>query len=149
MRGLVQRVTNASVAVASDTVGKIDNGLVLFLGVQKDDSKTQADKLLHKVLHYRLFSDSDHKMNLSLQDIQGGLLIISQFTLAAETQKGLRPGFSTAASPGRAESLYQYFVQQAKNQVIDSTITIATGVFGANMQVALVNDGPVTFMLET
>ena len=104
MRGLVQRVTNASVTVASDTVGKIDNGLVLFLGVQKDDSKTQADKLLHKVLHYRLFSDSDHKMNLSLQDIQGGLLIISQFTLAAETQKGLRPGFSTAASPDLAES---------------------------------------------
>ena len=148
MRGLLQRVTRASVTVAGDTVGQIDSGLVLFLGVQQDDSTVQADKLLHKVLHYRIFSDSDHKMNLSLQDIQGGLLIISQFTLAAETHKGLRPGFSAAASPTLAESLYQYFVQQAESRSKDNSISVASGIFGADMQVALVNDGPVTFLLE-
>ena len=149
MRGLIQRVTGASVTVAGEIVGQIDAGIVLFLGVQQEDSIVQADKLLHKVLRYRIFNDSVHRMNLSLQDIHGGLLIISQFTLAAETHKGLRPGFSTAAAPATAESLYLHFVKQAKKQAVNSDISVATGIFGANMQVSLVNDGPVTFMLET
>jgi len=146
MRGLIQRVTHASVTVDDKVVGRIDNGLLLFLGVQKGDTVAQADKLLQKVTRYRIFADEQDKMNNSLVDISGGLLIVSQFTLAADTQKGLRPGFSSAAEPVVAKERYQYFVEQA--QLIDD-IEVATGVFAADMQIALVNDGPVTFLLET
>ncbi len=148
MRALIQRVSQASVSVDNQVVGKIDQGLLLLLGVQKNDTFQQADKLLHKVSHYRIFSDENGKMNLSLKDIKGGLLVVSQFTLAAETQKGLRPGFSSAAEPQLAKSLYEYFVEQA-NAIQDAPISVQTGIFAADMQVALVNDGPVTFMLES
>lgn len=116
---------------------------MLLLGVDKGDDKTKADQLLHKVLHYRFFGDEQGKMNNNVQQANGQLLIVSQFTLAADTKKGLRPGFSSAAAPELGEQLYDYFVAQAQN-----SITVATGEFGADMQVSLTNDGPVTFMLE-
>jgi D-aminoacyl-tRNA deacylase len=147
MRGLIQRVTQASVTVDEQIVGNIKHGLVLLLGVQKNDDEARADKLLHKIANYRVFADEDGKMNRSVLDIHGGLLIISQFTLAAETQKGLRPGFSSAAEPRVANDLYDYFVRQARAQYL--CLDIQTGIFAADMQVALVNDGPVTFLLET
>lgn len=147
MRGLIQRVSQASVSIDGDVVGKIDQGLMLLLGVQKGDTQESADKLLHKIVNYRVFSDTDEKMNLSVQDINGGLLVVSQFTLAADTKKGLRPGFSSAASPDLACELYDYFVVQAR-QVLGNE-KINTGVFAADMQVSLINDGPVTFLLET
>jgi D-tyrosyl-tRNA(Tyr) deacylase len=146
MRALIQRVTQASVSVDQQVGGQIDQGLLLLLGVQKNDTQQQADKLLQKIINYRVFSDVDEKMNLSLLDIAGGLLIVSQFTLAADTKKGLRPGFSSAAEPEVARSLYDYFVAQARKESI--TENVQTGVFAADMQVALVNDGPVTFLLE-
>jgi D-aminoacyl-tRNA deacylase len=146
MRGLIQRVSQASVSVDGNMVGQIDQGLLLFLGVQKNDTQQQADKLLQKIVKYRVFSDQQGKMNDSLLDIDGGLLIVSQFTLAADTQKGLRPSFSSAAEPAVAKDLYDYFVGQAK--AIDS-IGLQTGIFAADMQVSLCNDGPVTFLLET
>ncbi|WP_419813223.1 D-aminoacyl-tRNA deacylase [Bacterioplanoides sp.] len=143
MIGLIQRVIHARVEVDDTVTGKIDQGILLLLGVQKGDDEQKADKLLHKVLNYRIFSDANGKMNNSLLDIQGQLLVVSQFTLAAETQKGLRPGFSSAGSPDEAERLYNYVVAQAQQQV-----TTQTGRFGADMQVSLCNDGPVTFWLE-
>ncbi|WP_041521611.1 D-aminoacyl-tRNA deacylase [Gilvimarinus agarilyticus] len=144
MRGLIQRVSQASVAVDGECVGSIDQGLLLLLGVERDDTREQADKLLHKLLHYRVFADADDKMNLNVGEVDGGVLAISQFTLAADTRKGLRPGFSSAASPALAEELYDYFVAQLKAQ----HPRVATGIFAANMQVSLTNDGPVTFLLE-
>ncbi|MFT5421672.1 MAG: D-tyrosyl-tRNA(Tyr) deacylase [Candidatus Endobugula sp.] len=147
MRALIQRVTQASVSVDQHVVGHIDQGLLLLLGVQKNDTQQQADKLLQKIINYRVFSDTDGKMNLSLLDMTGGLLIVSQFTLAADTKKGLRPGFSSAAEPEVARNLYDYFVVQARKESIKENVQ--TGVFAADMQVALVNDGPVTFLLET
>ncbi|WP_163836615.1 D-aminoacyl-tRNA deacylase [Spartinivicinus ruber] len=144
MRALIQRVKQASVGVNNEVVGSIDQGLLVLLGVQKGDDQAKATKLLEKVLKYRVFADSEDKMNLSLRDINGGLLVVSQFTLAADTQKGLRPSFSSAAPPVEGENLYNYFVEQARNL----HPTVATGRFGANMQVSLVNDGPVTFLLE-
>lgn len=147
MRGLIQRVSQASVTVDGEQVGKIDQGLLLLLGVQKGDTIEQADKLLQKILNYRVFSDDAGKMNLSLQDIQGGLLVVSQFTLAADTQKGLRPGFSSAAAPDLARELYEKFVERAcENYQADK---VAAGIFAADMKVSLLNDGPVTFLLET
>jgi len=145
MLGLIQRVSSASVAIDHETVGEIDQGILLLLGVQKDDVMGSADKLLRKVLNYRMFSDPEGKMNLSLSDINGGLLIVSQFTLAADTKKGLRPSFSSAAPPEQAENLYNHFVSHASQQ----HLKVQNGRFGANMQVCLVNDGPVTFMLES
>lgn len=148
MKGLIQRVSHAQVSVATDRdreiTGKIDQGLLLLLGVEKGDSEELVDKLLHKVLNYRIFSDEQGKMNQSLSDISGELLVVSQFTLAAETKKGLRPGFSSAAPPDIAEALYESFVAKAKS----AGIRVQTGSFGADMQVSLTNDGPVTFMLE-
>lgn len=143
MQALIQRVTSASVCVEGEQLGCIKKGLLVLLGVEKNDTQAQADKLLHKVLNYRVFADAEDKMNLSLLDIQGELLVISQFTLAADTKKGLRPSFSSAASPAEGKRLYNYFVSQAKA----SGLKIATGKFGADMQVSLVNDGPVTFLL--
>ena len=149
MRGLVQRVSQASVSVDNQLIGEIDRGILLLLGVQKNDTRQQVDKLLQKVLNYRIFNDQQHKMNLSVSDIQGGLLVVSQFTLAAETQKGLRPGFSSAAEPSLAEGLYNYFIAQAEIQAQQKGLVISAGRFAANMQVSLINDGPVTFLLET
>ena len=145
MLGLIQRVSSASVVIDYETVGKIDQGILLLLGVQKHDAMGSADKLLRKVLNYRMFSDPEGKMNLSLSDINGGLLIVSQFTLAADTKKGLRPSFSSAAPPEQAENLYNHFVSHASHQ----HLKVQNGRFGADMQVCLVNDGPVTFMLES
>ena len=144
MLALIQRVTSASVQINKETVGQIGLGLLVFLGIEKDDEKTDADKLLNKVLAYRIFSDDEDKMNLSVRDVQGGLLIISQFTLVAGTNLGLRPSFTSAKSPQKAEELYQYFLDQAQNKYDP----IASGKFGAVMQVSLVNDGPVTFLLN-
>lgn len=145
MRGLIQRVSHASVAVDGETVGAIDRGILLLLGVERDDCEQSLDKLLHKLLNYRIFPDDEGKMNLSVSDINGGILVVSQFTLAADTRKGLRPGFSTAASPADAEALYEKFVEKLKAQ----HETVATGIFAADMKVELLNDGPVTFLLET
>lgn len=144
MLGLIQRVSSASVAIDGKIQGQIDQGLVLLLGIQKNDTEDNADRLLHKVLNYRLFSDSAAKMNLSLKNINGGLLVISQFTLAADTNKGLRPSFSSAAPPDQAESLYDYFLARARTQHIN----LSCGIFAADMQVSLCNDGPVTFNLS-
>jgi len=145
MIALLQRVSSASVVVDSETIGEINQGLLVFLGVEKEDSETQADRLLERVLGYRVFSDQDDKMNLSVNDIQGGVLLVPQFTLAADTQQGMRPGFSTAAVPEKGERLFDYFVSQASKAYKN----IATGRFGADMKVSLINDGPVTFVLHT
>lgn len=145
MKALIQRVSEASIKVSGRTLSTIDQGLVVLLGVEKEDSSLDVDKLLHKVSHYRIFADDDGKMNLNVQQIDGSLLIVSQFTLAADTKKGLRPGFSSAAEPILAEALYDEFITKAKNQ----QISVGTGQFGADMQVALINDGPVTFWLSS
>ncbi|MDO6469860.1 D-aminoacyl-tRNA deacylase [Neptunomonas phycophila] len=144
MKGLIQRVSCASVDVDGQRIGEIDHGLLLLLGIERDDTSAIADKLLKKVINYRVFSDSDDKMNLNLQQVGGGLLIVSQFTLVADTQKGLRPGFSNGASPEHGKAMYDYFVEQATQQ----HPCVQTGKFGADMKVSLLNDGPVTFLLE-
>lgn len=144
MKGLIQRVRHASVTVDGEITGAIDNGILLLLGVEKEDDEASADKLLKKVLNYRIFADADDKMNLNLTDTGGGLLVVSQFTLVADTRKGLRPSFSSGASPAEGERLYNYFVEQAQSQ----HNPVATGRFGADMKVELLNDGPVTFLLE-
>lgn len=148
MRALLQRVKTASVSIDGQVVGEIEQGLLVFLGVQKHDTPELADKLLHKITRYRIFADADAKMNLSLEDIRGGLLVISQFTLAADTQKGLRPSFSSAAEPEQARKLYEYFLARAQVAAGEKSIALAAGRFAADMQIALVNDGPVTFLLE-
>ncbi len=143
MKALIQRVSAASVAVAGDTVGEIEHGLLVFLGLEKADSQIIAQKLLNKILHYRVFKDVAGHMNLDLAQVGGSLLIVSQFTLAADTGKGLRPSFSSAMPPTDAEALYNFFVAEAA-----LLQPVATGRFGADMQVSLVNDGPVTFLLS-
>ncbi|PTQ70950.1 D-aminoacyl-tRNA deacylase [Pseudomonas sp. GV071] len=145
MKGLIQRVSAARVDVAGETVGAIDRGLLVLVGVEPQDTLASADKLLHKLLNYRVFSDADGKMNLSLSDVGGGLLLVSQFTLAADTKSGLRPSFSSAAPPALGAQLFDYLVSQAQGKHPQ----VATGRFGADMQVSLVNDGPVTFLLES
>lgn len=145
MKALIQRVQSASVDIEKQRSGEIGPGILLLLGVEKTDTEASADKLLRKVLNYRIFADTEGKMNINLQQREGGLLIVSQFTLVADTAKGLRPGFSKGAAPAQGEALYNYFVQQANILHPD----IATGQFGANMQVSLINDGPVTFILES
>ena len=144
MKALIQRVTQAKVEVAGSCIGAIDNGILLLLGVEKTDTTACVDRMLKKILNYRIFSDSDGKMNLSLDNINGGLLIVSQFTLVAQTNKGSRPGFSAGASPEHGQFIYNDFVTKAKGAHSD----IASGEFGADMQISLVNDGPVTFMFE-
>ncbi|MDO9319214.1 MAG: D-aminoacyl-tRNA deacylase [Gammaproteobacteria bacterium] len=144
MIGLLQRVNWGRVTIDGQVRGEIGKGLVVLVGIEKDDDESKADRLLHRVLSYRVFGDADGKMNLSLQDIGGDLLLVSQFTLAATTDKGLRPGFSSAMPPAVAEPLYDYLVREASNR----GIRLATGVFGADMKVALENDGPVTFLLR-
>jgi len=144
MKALIQRVSGASVKVKEELVGEISQGILLFLGVEKGDDKQKADKLLEKVAKYRIFTDKDGRMNLSLRDIHGELLVVSQFTLVADTQKGLRPSFSSAGLPEESNALYEYFVAQAAQL----GLKVATGRFGADMAVSLVNDGPVTFNLS-
>ncbi len=144
MKCLIQRVSHASVTVNNKIESSINQGLLLLLGVEQKDTSETVTKAAEKMLNYRIFSDQDGKMNLSLKTTTGELLIVSQFTLAASTTKGLRPGFSKAASPQLAESLYNEFIEYCAKQV-----TTKAGIFAANMQIELVNDGPVTFMLET
>ncbi|EAR55318.1 D-tyrosyl-tRNA deacylase [Photobacterium sp. SKA34] len=144
MIALIQRVTEASVTVDGQTISAIGKGLLVLLGVEKDDDEAKAQKLRDKVLGYRVFSDDDGKMNLNVQQAGGSVLVVSQFTLAADTKKGMRPGFSSGAAPVDAERLYEYFVEQCKVKEIQTE----TGIFAADMQVALNNDGPVTFWLQ-
>jgi D-tyrosyl-tRNA(Tyr) deacylase len=143
MKSLIQRVTSANVVVEGGTVGAINQGLLVFIGVEKNDTLFEADKMINKLLSYRVFTDSQGKMNLSVSDVVGGVLLISQFTLAADTKSGTRPGFSTAKPPVEAQSIFDYMVERFKSKHSD----VASGVFGADMQVSLVNDGPVTFLL--
>jgi D-tyrosyl-tRNA(Tyr) deacylase len=144
MIGLLQRVTQARVDVAGETVGQIQRGLLVLAGVEKGDTEAKAERLLERLLGYRVFPDESGRMNLSLQDIDAGLLLVPQFTLAADTRKGMRAGFSTAAEPADGERLFEYLVSQARQ----SHGEVATGIFGADMQVSLTNDGPVTFWLQ-
>ncbi|WP_095092549.1 D-aminoacyl-tRNA deacylase [Pseudomonas sp. Irchel 3A5] len=144
MKGLLQRVSSARVEVEGQIVGSINQGLMVLVGVEPQDTQASADKLLHKLLNYRVFSDADGKMNLSLRDVEGGLLLVSQFTLAADTKSGMRPSFSKAAPPALGAELFEYLLSQAKS----SHAVVESGQFGADMQVHLINDGPVTFLLE-
>lgn len=144
MIGLLQRVHSASVNVANKEIAAINQGLLVFVGIERGDTQIQADRLLTRLLGYRVFADNDDKMNLSLQNINGGLLLVPQFTLAAETHKGMRPSFSSAASPQQGQNLFDYFCSQAKQH----HATVEIGQFGADMQVMLTNDGPVTFWLQ-
>ena len=146
MLGLIQRVSSASVDIENKPYGQIDQGILLLLGIEKNDSPKTVDQLLNKILNYRIFNDDQGKMNLSLLDIAGDLLIVSQFTLAADTKKGTRPSFSSAAPPVQAEELYNQFLKQANTECQGR---IASGKFGADMQVSLCNDGPVTFLLSS
>ena len=143
MQVLIQRVLEAQVRVSDNVIGEIGPGLLLLLGVEKTDSGTEVEKLVNKVLNYRIFSDKTGQMNESLLDVGGELLVISQFTMAANTKKGLRPSFSSAAAPTEAEALYQLFVDHA-----NKFLRVQTGLFGADMQVSLINEGPVTFLLS-
>lgn len=143
MIALIQRVKQASVCVDNQIIGQIDQGLLVLLGVEQDDNEQKAIRLSEKVLGYRIFSDINDKMNLNVQQINGKLLVISQFTLAADTQKGMRPSFTKGAPPDKANELYQFFVRQCQQQ-----IETQTGQFAADMQVSLINDGPVTFWLQ-
>lgn len=144
MIGLIQRVTHASVTVDEAVIGKIDNGLLVLLGVERDDTTDSAEKLVNKILNYRVFSDADGKMNLNVQQAGGELLVVSQFTLVADTQKGNRPGFSRGASPELGKQLYLTFLDKLR----DRYDRVASGKFGADMKVSLINDGPVTFWLK-
>lgn len=145
MRIVLQRVTRAHVEIAGETVGSIDGGLVVLLGVTHQDTREDADYLASKVIQLRIFSDEAGRMNRSLLDTGGALLVVSQFTLYGDCRKGRRPGFDQAAAPDHARGLYDYFVQQLKS----SNVTVATGVFQADMEIHLVNDGPVTFVLDS
>ena len=145
MRVLIQRVSSASVHVEGELIGQINQGLLALVGLEPTDSAQTLIKMANKLLAYRVFNDAMGKMNLSLQEINGGLLLVSQFTLAADTEKGLRPGFSTAAMPSLAEPLFNDFVELIRERWSNTQ----TGRFGADMQVSLVNDGPVTFLLHT
>jgi D-tyrosyl-tRNA(Tyr) deacylase len=145
MKALLQRVTQARVEVAGRVVGAIDQGLLVLVGVEPQDSQASADKLLQKLLNYRVFADAAGKTNLSLRDVSGGLLLVSQFTLVADTRSGLRPSFSSAAPPALAAQLFDYLLAQAQQLHPQ----VASGEFAADMQVHLVNDGPVTFLLQS
>jgi len=144
MIGLLQRVTNASVDVDGQCIGEIEAGLLVLVGVEKNDTEQQADRLVERLLGYRVFVDNEDKMNLSLTDTGGGLLLVPQFTLAADTQKGKRPSFSSAAPSELGKELFNYFLVRAQSQ----HPIVASGQFGADMQVSLTNDGPVTFWLK-
>ena len=145
MKALLQRVTQAEVVVSGECVGRIERGLLVFVGLDRDDDRAVAERMVDKVLAYRVFGDEQGRMNRSVADVDGGVLLVSQFTLSAATGKGLRPSFSSAMAPEAAEQLYEHmlrYLQGVHPQV-------AAGSFGADMQVRLVNDGPVTFLLES
>lgn len=144
MIGLLQRVSQAEVRVSGEIVGRIGAGLLVLVGVERDDREAHADRLLERVLTYRVFADAEGRMNRSLKDVNGGLLLVSQFTLAADTRKGTRPGFSPAAAPEEGRRLFERLVEQARAR----HTPVETGRFGAHMEVALTNDGPVTFWLR-
>ncbi|MES1978550.1 MAG: D-aminoacyl-tRNA deacylase [Pseudomonadota bacterium] len=144
MKAVLQRVAEARVVIAGETVGEIGQGLLVLVCAEKGDTDAQADRLLAKILKLRIFSDDNGKMNLSVQDVKGGLLIVSQFTLAADVSGGNRPSFTAAAPPDEGRRLYDYVVAQARLQ----HPVVATGRFGADMRVELVNDGPVTIPLQ-
>ena len=145
MLSVIQLVTHADVVVDKVNIGSIQKGIMALIGIEKTDTIKEAEKLFNKIENYRIFPDAQGKMNLSLKDIQGGLLLVPQFTLVAETAKGTRPGFSTGMPPQEGKRLFEYLVEHAKKQ---SVISIASGCFGAYMQVSLCNDGPVTFLLQ-
>lgn len=145
MIALIQRVTRAQVEVADRVIAAIDHGVLALIGVQRGDQHVDADRLLERMLGYRIFADAEGRMNLDLRAVRGGLLLVSQFTLAADTRSGTRPGFTTAASPDEARAMFEYLVRQA--QAAHSPVGV--GEFGAHMRVSLVNDGPLTFWLET
>ena len=145
MIGLIQRVSRAHVDIDGKTIGEIGRGLLVLIGVQKGDAEAEADRLLDRILDYRVFPDEAGKMNRSLRDIGGGLLLVPQFTLVADTRTGTRPDFGKGAKPDEARWLFEYMTVRANCQHPD----VASGIFGANMQVSLTNDGPVTFWLET
>lgn len=144
MKILVQRVLSADVSVNQKITGQINRGLLVFLGVEKNDTTAQADYLANKLVNLRIFEDENEKMNLSVQDISGGILLISQFTLAADMSRGNRPGFDNAETPEKAKQIYEYFIQK----LTEKGIAPETGVFQADMKVRLINDGPATFWLE-
>ena len=145
MKIVVQRVKNAKVDVEGKTVGKIDTGFLVLLGVTHEDTEEQADYLAKKLCNLRVFTDENDKMNLSLKDINGKLLIVSQFTLYADCTSGNRPSFTNAAKPDKAEKLYEYFCKQCEEKY---NIEVEKGIFGADMKVELLNDGPVTIIIE-
>ena len=145
MKLLLQRVSQASVSVEGKEIGRIGRGILALVGIERDDTEAQVSKLTERMLNYRLFADADGKTNLSVRDIGGGVLLVSQFTLAADTRRGLRPGFSLAAEPALAESLYERMLAQLSAETV---VQISSGRFAADMQVSLINDGPVTFLLE-
>jgi D-tyrosyl-tRNA(Tyr) deacylase len=144
MIALLQRVSEATVHVNGNLVGEIGRGMLALIGVERGDSQRQGDRLLERLLAYRIFPDQEGRMNLDLRQAGGGLLLVPQFTLAANTNKGNRPSFTSAAEPAEGERLFRLFVERARDHMPD----VATGRFGAHMQVALVNDGPVTFWLQ-
>ena len=144
MKALIQRVLHASVTVDEKITGQIDQGLLVFLGVQKGDNKSNADFLSKKLCNLRIFEDENCKMNKSLLDIGGKMLVVSQFTLCADTSRGNRPGFDNAALPDEANALYEYFSDAVRSNGVE----VQNGIFGADMRVEIVNDGPVTFMIE-
>ncbi len=144
MKSVIQRVSSASVLVDDQIVGQIGRGILVLLGVEKGDGQAQADWLAEKIANLRIFEDEGGKMNLSVQDIGGSLLVVSQFTIAGNCDKGRRPSFDSAAHPDQGRQLYEYFLDAARR----TGVPVSTGIFQADMQVALVNDGPVTFVLE-
>mgnify|MGYP004704905293 CR=1 FL=1 len=144
MKALIQRVKRASVTINNELYSEIGAGVLVFLGVEKGDTQENADKLADKIVKLRIFEDKNDKMNLSLQDVKGEMLIVSQFTLCGDCKKGTRPSFDKSAPPAVAEELYEYFIQQVKN----CNIPCKTGKFKAMMDVELINDGPVTFWIE-
>lgn len=145
MKCLIQRVTQAKVTVAGNTLGAIDEGLLVLVGFEPDDTPSVIEKMAERLCDYRVFSDSDGRMNLSVRAVEGSLLVVPQFTIAADTKKGLRPSFTTAASPEKGEQHFAHFVTYLRA----TNTPIATGAFGADMQVQLINNGPVTFLLES
>lgn len=144
MKVVVQRVSSSSVSVGGEIVGKINQGLLILLGITHTDTEQNADWLVNKIINMRIFSDLEDKLNLSLKDIAGSILVISQFTLYAEAEKGNRPSFTSAARPEIAKPLYEYFIDKLKI----NNILVESGIFGADMQIELINDGPITIILE-